>query len=222
MDLPRFEVFVNKMNILSSSLSRQTCFKIFDRVGQGHDLSRSQFLQAIVQIIFAKYLRPKAKNLIERMIKRASNSANKLKLPSDYIVSDLLSGIRQFFEILIPKFVQKRTWQEFRLIVQKKRTSQILIKEMAIIRRVYASWSEIVSNKRFFSISHALGLIELVREVTKKHPLGRVLVISDKDVSTCWGLSKITVKDMDRDFERTQHMVFVEFLEFLCRVAHTC
>lgn len=36
----------------------------------------------------------------------------------------------------------------------------------------------------------------------------------------CWGLSKITVKDMDRDFDRTQHMVFVEFLEFLCRVAH--
>ena len=30
----------------------------------------------------------------------------------------------------------------------------------------------------------------------------------------------MTVKDMDRDFERTQHMVFVEFLEFLCRVAH--
>ena len=25
---------------------------------------------------------------------------------------------------------------------------------------------------------------------------------------------------MDRDYERTQHMVFVEFLEFLCRVAH--
>lgn len=36
----------------------------------------------------------------------------------------------------------------------------------------------------------------------------------------CWGLSKITVKDLHRDFDRTQHMVFVEFLEFLCRVAH--
>ena len=23
-----------------------------------------------------------------------------------------------------------------------------------------------------------------------------------------------------RDYERTQHMVFVEFLEFICRVAH--
>jgi len=37
---------------------------------------------------------------------------------------------------------------------------------------------------------------------------------------SCWGLSKITVKDMDRDFDRSKHMVFVEFLEFLCRVAH--
>ena len=44
--------------------------------------------------------------------------------------------------------------------------------------------------------------------------------ISDRQLAACYGLSKITVKDMKRDFGRTQHMVFVEFLEYVCRVAH--
>ena len=37
---------------------------------------------------------------------------------------------------------------------------------------------------------------------------------------TCWALSKMTVRDLARDQERTEIMVFVEYLEFLCRVAY--
>ena len=46
------------------------------------------------------------------------------------------------------------------------------------------------------------------------------MVITDEALATCWALSKFTIKDMARDFSRTQHMVFVEFLEFICRIAH--
>ena len=46
------------------------------------------------------------------------------------------------------------------------------------------------------------------------------MYISDEALSTCWALSKLTVKDLSRDQARTQHMIFVEFLEFICRVAH--
>lgn len=60
----------------------------------------------------------------------------------------------------------------------------------------------------------------MTKDVTKWHPLERILKISDYEVSVCWSLSKLTVKDMKRDYGRTQHMVFVEFLEFICRVAH--
>ena len=65
-----------------------------------------------------------------------------------------------------------------------------------------------------------MKLFEYIKKLSKKHPLGKILSIKESDLETCWGLSKITVKDMEKDFDRTKHMVFVEFLEFLCRVAH--
>ena len=91
---------------------------------------------------------------------------------------------------------------------------------MAVLRRIYTQWSEVVNNKRHFSIEHSKSLFDFIKYLAKKHPLGKMLVISDYQLMSCWGLSKITVKDMGNDFDRTQHMVFVEFLEFLCRVAH--
>ena len=30
----------------------------------------------------------------------------------------------------------------------------------------------------------------------------------------------MTVKNISKDFSRTKHMVFVEFLEFICRIAY--
>ena len=42
----------------------------------------------------------------------------------------------------------------------------------------------------------------------------------DRVSKTCWGLSKMTVKNVTKDYYVTQHMVFVEFLEFLCRLAY--
>jgi hypothetical protein len=56
--------------------------------------------------------------------------------------------------------------------------------------------------------------------MTKKHPHKRIMVISDSALRTCWGLSKFTVRDLVNDVNKYQHMVFVEFLEFVCRVAH--
>ena len=151
-----------------------------------------------------------------------SSSLTNIKLPSDLTISDLTSGVRHFFERLIPRFAQKRTWQEYRQIVQKPKTCHILIQNMTNLRRVYSQWSEIVNNKRRFTIEHCIKLFEYIRHVAKKHPLSKTLVYTDDNLKRCWGLSKITVKDMNRDFDRAKHMVFVEFLEFLCRMAQYC
>mmetsp|Transcript_7587 Transcript_7587/g.8758 ORF Transcript_7587/g.8758 Transcript_7587/m.8758 type:complete len:81 (+) Transcript_7587:19-261(+) len=41
IDKPRFEIFCNKLNILSSHLTMDSCFKIFTRItGTGRGLSR--------------------------------------------------------------------------------------------------------------------------------------------------------------------------------------
>ena len=60
VDRPRFEVFCNKLEIISSVLTNKTCNKIFNECGSGFDLTRPQFLNAILQLVFAKFLRPKA------------------------------------------------------------------------------------------------------------------------------------------------------------------
>ena len=91
---------------------------------------------------------------------------------------------------------------------------------MTILRRIYSTYSVIVNNKRNFSLQASIELFHLAKLISKKHPLGKQLQIKDREIATCWGLSKLTVKDLDRDYGRTQHMVFVEFLEFICRVAH--
>ena len=40
-------------------------------------------------------------------------------------------------------------------------------------------------------------------KVTKKHSMGRPMVITDSAITTSWGLSKLTVKDTQRDYART-------------------
>ena len=60
IDKPRFEVFVNKCHMLSGTLQIETCFKIFNRIGEGKDLDRPRFLRAVLYLVHAKYLRPKA------------------------------------------------------------------------------------------------------------------------------------------------------------------
>ena len=91
---------------------------------------------------------------------------------------------------------------------------------MTILRRIYSAYAMIVNNKRHFSLDASIEMFTLAKSVSKLHPLGKMLVVSDKEIAACWGLSKLTVKDLERDFGRTQHMVFVEFLEFICRVTH--
>ena len=54
--------------MLSSTLTIKSSFKIFDRVGQGKDLDRPQFLRATIQLVYAKYLRPKAQKYMKEMI----------------------------------------------------------------------------------------------------------------------------------------------------------
>ena len=48
IDRPRFEVFCNKLEIISSVLTNKTCNKIFNECGSGFDLTRPQFLNAIL------------------------------------------------------------------------------------------------------------------------------------------------------------------------------
>ena len=93
---------------------------------------------------------------------------------------------------------------------------------MNVLRRIYSSFSEIVKNRRHFPILQAHRVIDTTKKQSKEHPLSRNLIVSDFEVTTCWGLSKLVVKDMQTDFDRTAHMVFIEFLEFICRIAHIC
>ena len=60
IDKPRFEVFVKKANLSGYMLSIEKSMKVFDITGCGKDLGRPQFLKAILNLIYAKYLRPKA------------------------------------------------------------------------------------------------------------------------------------------------------------------
>ena len=119
-------------------LSVEKSFKIFDKSGCGKDLNRPQFLKAILNLIYAKYLRPKAQEHIRTMVRRISSTVSNSKLQADYTINDLNSGARYIFERLIPKFASKRTWQEFRVIVQKPKTSQVLINSMKVLRRIYS------------------------------------------------------------------------------------
>ena len=110
IDRPRFEVFVRKANLSGYMLSVEKSFKIFDKSGCGKDLNRPQFLKAILNLIYAKYLRPKAQEHIRTMVRRISSTVSNSKLQADYTISDLNSGARYIFERLIPKFASKRTW----------------------------------------------------------------------------------------------------------------
>ena len=50
---------------------------------------------------------------------------------------------------------------------------------MTVLRRCYAQSSEIVNNKRRFTIEHALQLFDYIKRVTKKHPLGKSITITN-------------------------------------------
>lgn len=76
----------------------------------GKDLNRPQLLKAVLHVVFAKYLRPKAQLHMQRMIKRMSSTVSISQLPSDFTISDMSGGVRHFFEKVIPKFSSKRTW----------------------------------------------------------------------------------------------------------------
>lgn len=224
VDMARWELFCQCLNLLSSSFDINSCFEVFRKAcNNGFGLSRPQFLKAIVLLVFAKYLRPEAQSHMRRMITRISsrNVANVVKLPKEFMINDLVTGIRHVFKSLLRKFSRKRTWQEFRTYyVHRVQVSQILIDNMTILRRIYSNWSEIINNKRQFTQSRALQLIKNIMFVTKEHPMERPMLISNDAILASWGLSKLTVKDLQRDYERSYHMVFVEFLEFMCRIAH--
>ena len=45
-------------------------------------------------------------------------------MPQEYLINDMVRGVRHFFENLLGKFSAKRTWQEFRgAYVQKVKVS---------------------------------------------------------------------------------------------------
>lgn len=157
VDKARFEILINKFNILSSALSIDDCFKIFDSANKGEPLNRPQFLSALLLLVHAKFLQPAAREHARRVVKRMSSKAVTTKVDSSYLIIDMSGGVKHFFDILLPKFAAKRTWQEFRTVfVQKPKISQILIDHMTFLRRVYSAWSEISDNKRLFSHDSSL------------------------------------------------------------------
>ena len=91
---------------------------------------------------------------------------------------------------------------------------------MNYIRRLYCRYSNVHGGKAYFKIEDGVKICQLIMEHQKQTKTKRMIQISDKIAKTCWGLSKMTVKNIEKDHKRTKHMVFVEFLEFICRLAY--
>jgi hypothetical protein len=72
--------------------------------------------------------------------------------------------------------------------------------------------------KSFFGIDQAFSLIKDAREmqIFNNSEVRQSFEVGMYELRTCWYMSKMT---MLQDASRQNHMFFVEFLEYLCRVA---
>lgn len=66
--------------------------------------------------------------------------------------------------------------------------------------------------KKLFDVTNCLNLIRdaQIIEVNVNGKISK-FEITTEQVKVCWALSKMTVKDLEKDFERSLYMVFVEF-----------
>ena len=87
------------------------------------------------------------------------------------------------------------------------KTNEILKKNEAPLKKVYDSFTH--SSKRYIRIDECQTLVRKVG-----------LKVSEMQVGAIYAESMMTILDTISDRERNNKMMFVEFLVFLCRIAH--
>ena len=134
---------------------------------------------------------------------------------------DIASALQLLYDRNLQNFAERRNWSEFRdLYVHHPRVADILVDNMNYLRRIYISNGHLANGRAIFSAEDSLRICRQIMDQQAKKRKKRTLHIEDKIATTCYGLSKMTVKNISKDFSRTRHMVFVEFLEFICRIAY--
>ena len=111
-------------------------------------------------------------------------------------------------EHIIP-FMKVEPWQEFRdADLWTLEVNDILDSNLENLKRIY--------KKHFQPKKHYMSVTDAVNLVMRHAPLG----IAEKEALFCIGMSKMTVVEELTMVENYKKVHFVEFLEFLGRVAH--
>ena len=71
------------------------CLSIAKKIGRGKDLTRPHFLKSILWLMYAKYLRPEAREVNARIRKRMSSSNLNVTvaIQPEYLINDITSAL---------------------------------------------------------------------------------------------------------------------------------
>lgn len=136
-------------------------------------------------------------------------------------------------ESKISAYANGLNWHEIReKVFWGPNCNQLMQKYVHSVRRMYNHYQKIISMKQTFNLESALNLLKAARDICiynleeqgpgeEKGKFRCSFHVSMFEIRTCFNLSKMTLKDT-ANAERSQHLAFVEFLEFLCRLAYVC
>ena len=111
-------------------------------------------------------------------------------------------------DAILPKF-QFKPWQDFRdQELWTTRVDKLLKENKETLTKLH--------NMMFPKYEEQAGIKNCTKMLTD-NPL---IAMSDKEARFCYGMSKMTVKDEVTNHEEFDKLKFVEFLEYLGRVAH--
>ena len=117
-------------------------------------------------------------------------------------------------------FTKKRNWNTFReKQCHNPKVIKILQEHIYKLRKLYFFNQEIKIGYSCFTKSSAAKLMMLAKS-NYMSILKRAFTVSIHQLNTCWGLSKMSIKDFDQQKQYEYHMTFVEFLEYICRVVY--
>ena len=136
-----------------------------------------------------------------------------------YLRNDRIAGgaraqtITEAFELLIeenvPKGSRAAEWQGFRdNSLWCVDVNDVLEANLDLLRKVYKSYTS--------PVAHQMSLDGAIDLLANKADNG----MNDRDALYCYGMSKMTVVDENNDSKRYDSLVFVEFLEMVCRAAN--
>mmetsp|Transcript_3421 Transcript_3421/g.4525 ORF Transcript_3421/g.4525 Transcript_3421/m.4525 type:complete len:361 (-) Transcript_3421:254-1336(-) len=111
-------------------------------------------------------------------------------------------------ECVIPYFVPE-PWQEFRnKQLWTMDVNDIFEANLTNLKQIYGNYK-----------TPTKGYMELV-DIIQMCTADTAIAMSEKDIAFCYGYSHMTVINEDRQWKKYLSMEFVEFLEFLGRLAH--